>query len=191
MPGYIAATLHKFHSINHQWERNTPPIHRVNRCMAPIHNWPTRWMKPHRFRQTESNNYNNHRNTAILCKNSGSNHVSGPWNHCHATIQLHSSHSRRSCTTTELLRHTSSLQHNQKSSQRHDSAHPQHCGLLVRGKNTKSLGRSLLLDKHENSRKDKPNWEPGCIDIIEYWIWLNSIEYEDSESSSLFFNKHV
>jgi hypothetical protein len=48
--------------------------------------------------------------------------------------------------------------------------------------------RSVLLDEHENSSKENSNQEPGCIYTIEYWMWLNTIEYVKSESSSLFFN---
>jgi hypothetical protein len=45
-----------------------------------------------------------------------------------------------------------------------------------------------LLDEHENSNKEnRRNREPGCIYTIEYWMWLNTIEYANSESSSLFF----
>jgi hypothetical protein len=41
----------------------------------------------------------------------------------------------------------------------------------------------MLLDKHDNSSKADPrNREPGCI---------YTIEYANSESSSLFFNNHV
>jgi hypothetical protein len=40
-----------------------------------------------------------------------------------------------------------------------------------------------VLDEHENPR----NREPGCIYTIEYWMWLNTSEYANSESSSLFF----
>jgi hypothetical protein len=36
------------------------------------------------------------------------------------------------------------------------------------------------LDEHDNSKKENPrNGEPGC---------MNTIEYANSESSSLFFN---
>jgi hypothetical protein len=47
-----------------------------------------------------------------------------------------------------------------------------------------------VLDKHENTNKENSrNREPGCIYTIEYWMWLNTIEYANSESSSLFLNK--
>ena len=46
-----------------------------------------------------------------------------------------------------------------------------------------------VLDEHENLNKENPrNGEPGCIYMIEYWMWLNTIEYANGESSSLFFN---
>ena len=51
--------------------------------------------------------------------------------------------------------------------------------------------RTIILDEHENSSKESPNGEPGYIDTIEYWLWVKTIEYEDSESSSLSFNNPV
>ena len=47
-----------------------------------------------------------------------------------------------------------------------------------------------VLDEHENSSKENSNrelgQEPGCIYMIEYWMWLNTIEYDESESKLTF-----
>jgi hypothetical protein len=43
-----------------------------------------------------------------------------------------------------------------------------------------------LLEEHENSSKENPNGEPGCMNTIDYWIWLNNMTMV--RVSSLFFH---